>query len=127
VKAFIILLFLPPFNYHFLHSLDLCPSCMKPPINFRFEVVHLQINVWFLPLANLVFDEICCPFVKIDLKSMFQRSLYDYISRLQFIGTICRNKHNNNVKVFFFYLIKKFFTLVNASTIDYSYKFLVFL
>ncbi len=76
---------------------------MKPPTNSRFEVVHLQIYVWFLPLANLVFDEICCPFVKIDLKSMFQRSLYDYISRLQFIGTICGNKHNKDVRVLFFY------------------------
>jgi hypothetical protein len=93
---------------------------MKPPTNLRFEVVHLQINVWFLPLANLVFDEICSPFVEIDFKIMFQRSLHDYISRLQFTGTICENKNNKDVRVFFSYLIKKLFTLVNASTINYS-------
>jgi hypothetical protein len=44
---------------------------MKPPTNFGFEVVHPQINVSLLALANLVFDEICNPFVEIDLESMF--------------------------------------------------------
>jgi hypothetical protein len=36
----------------------------------------------FLGLAYLGFDDICSPFVEIDLESMFQRSLYDYIYRL---------------------------------------------
>jgi len=72
---------------------------MKPFANFRFEVV--QINVWFFPFKNLVFDDICSPFIEIYLESMFQRFLYDYIYRLQFIGTICRNKPNKDVKVFF--------------------------
>ncbi len=73
---------------------------MKPFANFRFEVAHFQINVRFLPFTTLAFDDIYSPFVEIDLKSMFQRSLYDYIYRLQFIGTICKNKPKKDVKVF---------------------------
>jgi hypothetical protein len=40
-------------------------------------------------------------FVEIDLESMFQRSLYDYIYKLQFIGTVCKNKPKKVVKIFF--------------------------
>ncbi len=95
--------FLPTFNYHFLHSLDLCLGYMKPFTDFMFEVVHFQINVWFLPLTNLVFDDICSPFIEVNLRNMFQRSLYDYICKLHFTNIICRNKQNKDVKVLFFY------------------------
>jgi hypothetical protein len=94
--------FLLTFNYNFLHSLDTSPRCMKPLTNFKFEVGHLQINVQLLPPIDLLFDDICNPFVIIDFESMFQRSLYDYIYRLQFISIICKNKHIKDVKVFFF-------------------------
>jgi hypothetical protein len=119
--------FLPTFNYHFLHSLDLCLGYIKPLTNFRFEVVHLQINVRLLPLTNLVFDDICNPFVEIHLENIFQRSLYDYICKLQFINTIYKNKQNKDVRVLFFYPIKKFLTFVSAPTINQPYKFMVFL
>jgi hypothetical protein len=100
---------------------------MKPFTNFMFEVVHLQINVRFLPLANLVFDDVYSPFVEINLENMFQRSLYDYICKLHFRSIICRNKQNKDVRVLFFYPIKKILTLVNILTINQPYKFMVFL
>jgi len=55
---------------------------MKPPIDFKFEVIHFQINVWFLPFTDVVFNDIYSPFIEIELESMFQKSLYDYICKL---------------------------------------------
>jgi len=42
------------------------------------------------------------------------------------MGTICKNKHNKDVRVCFL-SINKFFTFVNVLTIDQPYKSLVFL
>jgi hypothetical protein len=70
---------------------------MDPPTNLRFKVSHLEINVWLLSIIDLLFDNICRPFVKIDLESMFQNLLYDNIYRLQFTSTNSWNKHYNDV------------------------------
>jgi len=67
---------------------------MDLPTNLRFKVSHLEINVWLLSIIDLPFDNICSPFVKIDLGSMFQS---DNIYRLQFTNTNSRNKHYNDV------------------------------
>jgi hypothetical protein len=48
---------------------------MQPSTNLRFEIAHLEVNEWFLPIANLLFDKICNPFVEIDFEHMFQRLL----------------------------------------------------
>jgi hypothetical protein len=60
---------------------------MGSPTNLRFKVFHLEINVWLLSIIDLLFDNICNSFVKIDLESMFQSLLYDNIYRLQFTST----------------------------------------
>jgi hypothetical protein len=74
---------------------------MKPPTKFKFEVAHFQINVWLLPLVDLVFDDICNPFVIIDFESMFQRSLYDYIYKLQFTGIFAKINTSRMLRCFF--------------------------
>jgi hypothetical protein len=79
------------------------------------------------PFVDLLFDNICGPFVEIDFECMFKRSLDNDICRLQFIGTIGSNKHDKYVWVFFLDLIKKFLTFVYAITINQPYKLLIFL
>jgi hypothetical protein len=46
---------------------------MQPSTNLRFEIVHLEIDEWLLPIANLLFDNIYNPFVEIDFERMFQK------------------------------------------------------
>jgi hypothetical protein len=38
--------FLPTFDYHLFHDFHLCLGRMEPPTNSRFNVIHLEINVW---------------------------------------------------------------------------------
>jgi hypothetical protein len=70
---------------------------MQPSTNLRFEIAHLDINEWLLPIIDLLFDSICNPFVEIDFEHMFQRLLDNDIYKLQFIGIIGRNKHDKYV------------------------------
>jgi hypothetical protein len=65
------------------------------------------------------------PFVEIGFEHMFQRLLDNDIRKLQFIGTIGRNKHNKYAKVLFLDLINKFFTFVYIPTINQPYKLLI--
>jgi len=67
----------------------------------RFEIAHLEINEWFLPIADLLFVNICNPFVEIDFKRLFQRLLDNDIYLLQFIGTIGKNKRDKYIWVLF--------------------------
>jgi hypothetical protein len=110
--------FLTTFGNHSIHALHLCPCWMQPSINLRFEIAHLEINEWFLPITNLLFGNIYSPFVEIDFECMFQRLLDNNICRLQFIGTIGKNKHNIYVWVLFLDPIKKFLTLMYTPTIN---------
>jgi len=98
---------------------------MQPSTNLKFEIAHLEIIEWFLPIVDLLFDNICSPFVEIDFEHMFQRSLDNDIYRLQFIGIIGKNKHNKYVWVLFLDPINNFFTLVYIPTINQPYKFLI--
>jgi len=93
---------------------------MQPSTNLRFEIAHLEINDWLLPIANLLFQQI-------DFEHMFQRSLDNVIYRLQFIDTIGKNKHNKYVWVLFFDIIKKFLSFVYIPTINQPYKLLIYL
>jgi len=97
----------------------------QPSSNLRFEIIILEINEWLFPITNLLFDNICSPFVEIGFEHMFQRLLNNDIRKLQFIGTIGRNKHNKYAWVLFLDLIKKFFTFVYISTINQPYKLLI--
>ncbi len=86
--------FLPTFNYHFFHSLDLCPSYMKPPSNFRVEVTYLQINVCSFPLYILCLMIYVIHLLKLTLKACFKGlCIIKYISCnsfVQFVGTNTR-------------------------------------
>jgi hypothetical protein len=98
---------------------------MQLSTNLRFEITHLEINKWFLPIAYSLFDNIYNPFVEIDFERMFQRLLDNDTYKLQFTSTIGKNKHDKYVWALCFDPIKKFLTIVYIPTINQPYKLFI--
>jgi hypothetical protein len=44
--------FLQSFDYHLFHDFHLCLGRMESPTNWRSNVTHLDINVWFFSILD---------------------------------------------------------------------------
>jgi hypothetical protein len=77
----------------------------------------LKSTLGYLPLSIFGFNDPNYLIVELHLECMLEWALQNDISLLENASTICWNKNNQNIWMFFFCLIQKFLIIVYTPTI----------